>query len=437
MRIALALLLGSVVALPASAALSFAEQRIVKAAAAAEPAAIGLLEQLVNVNSGSRNLDGVARVAALLRPEFEALGFSVRWQPMTATRRAGHLIAMHRGRSDGLRLLLIGHLDTVFEADSPFQKFTRKGDHASGPGVADNKGGVIVMLTALRALHAAGLLKPANIEIVLSGDEENVGSPIDVARGDLVAAGRRADVALDFEGLAIEDGHDMGSIARRSANTYIVSATGRSAHSSGIFSTEVGDGAVFEMARILAAFRSELPEPNLTFNIGLLAGGATAALDDNESGARASGKSNIVPGQSIALGDFRTLSPDQTQRVRQKMQSIVARHAPGTSAEIRFLESYPPMAPTAGNRALLQRLNAINADLGLPEMAPLDPLKRGAGDISFVAAEVDGLVGLGLASEGDHTPGETADLASLGRQARRAALLIARLSRENTRKPGR
>jgi glutamate carboxypeptidase len=194
---------------------------------------------------------------------------------------------------------------------------------------------------------------------------------------------------------------------------------------------------VFEMARILAAFRSELPEPNLTFNIGLLAGGATAALDDNESGARASGKSNIVPGQSIALGDFRTLSPDQTQRVRQKMQSIVARHAPGTSAEIRFLESYPPMAPTAGNRALLQRLNAINADLGLPEMAPLDPLKRGAGDISFVAAEVDGLVGLGLASEGDHTPGETADLASLGRQARRAALLIARLSRENTRKPGR
>jgi glutamate carboxypeptidase len=113
------------------------------------------------------------------------------------------------------------------------------------------------------------------------------------------------------------------------------------------------------------------------------------------------------------------------------MRSIVARHLPGTNAEISFADdSYPPMAPTAGNKALLDRLNLINRDLGLPDMGALDPLKRGAGDISFVAEYEDGLVGLGTASTGDHAPGETVDLASIPRQAKRAAILMSRLARE-------
>ena len=91
------------------------------------------------------------------------------------------------------------------------------------------------------------------------------------------------------------------------------------------------------------------------------------------------------------------------------------------------------MAPTAGNRALLNRLNGVNSDLGLPAMEPLDPVKRGAGDISFVAADVDGLVGLGPASEGDHTVGERVDIPSIWRQATRAAILMSRLSRERVR----
>ena len=87
-------------------------------------------------------------------------------------------------------------------------------------------------------------------------------------------------------------------------------------------------------------------------------------------------------------------------------------------------------APTAANRALLTRLNAINRDLGLPEMGELDPVKRGAADISFVAKDVDGLAGLGPASRGDHAPGETVDIASIFRQAKRAAILMSRLARE-------
>ena len=414
----------------AQAQLSPAETRAITVVDSEQARAIALLQRLVDQNSGTMNLEGVAKVGAMVRAELEPLGFAVTWKPMPQTKRAGHLIAVHRGKAGTKRLLLIGHLDTVFERDSPFQRFVRKGDKAEGPGAGDDKGGMVVMLSALRAMKAAGLLDAANIEIVLTGDEEDAGDPVAVARADLITAGKRADVALDFEGLSVVDGRDMGSIARRSSNGWVLTTGGKTGHSSLIFTEQYGDGAINEMARILAAFRKALPEPNLTFNTGVVAGGATAALDGDGVRATATGKGNIIPATAVARGDFRTLSEAQTARVRAKMERIVAAHAPGTMAAIQFESGYPAMPPTAGNRALLDRLNRVNTDMGLVEMAALDPLKRGAGDIAFVAGDVDGLIGLGAASSGDHAPGETVDLASLPRQAKRAAILMARLSRE-------
>ena len=410
--------------------LSPAETRMSATVDADYERSIALLARLVNQNSGTMNLAGVAKVGVMMADALRPLGFTIVWKPLPQTGRAGHLIATHAGRPGGKRLLLIGHLDTVFEADSPFQRFVRRGEEASGPGAGDDKGGMVVMLAALRAMQAAGTLADANIEIVLTGDEEDSGDPVAIARADLIAAGKRADVALDFEGLAVEDGRDMGSIARRSVNDWTLAVTGKSGHSSRIFSDAFGDGAANEMARILAAFRTELPEPNLTFNTGLLAAGVTATLDAGGDKARAQGKSNIIPAQAVASGDFRTLSAEQTERVRAKMAAIVARHLPGTDATLTVKSGYPAMAPTAGNNALLARLNAVNRDLGLPDMPPLDPLKRGAGDISWVAADVDGLVGLGTASRGDHTPDEVVDLSTIRRQAKRAAILMSRLSAE-------
>ena len=428
--LALALLGSALGSTTAQAQLSPAETRAVAVVDAEHERSIALLQTLVDQNSGTMNLAGVATVGAMVRRELEPLGFQVRWKPMPQTKRAGHLIAVHPGKPGTKRLLLIGHLDTVFERDSPFQHFVRKSDSAQGPGAGDDKGGMVVMLSALRAMKAAGLLDGANIEIVLTGDEEDAGDPVEIARADLIAAGKRADVALDFEGLSVVDGRDMGSIARRSSNSWTLTTTGKTGHSSLIFSDSYGDGAINEMARILAAFRKDLPEPNLTFNTGVVAGGATAALDADGVRATATGKGNIIAATAVARGDFRTLSEDQTQRVRAKMTAIVARHAPGTSATISFESGYPAMPPTAGNRVLLDRLNRVNRDMRLPEMAALDPLKRGAGDIAFVAGDVDGLIGLGTASSGDHAPGETVDLGSIRRQAKRAAILMARLSRE-------
>lgn len=403
---------------------------MVESVDAGQAQTLALLERLVNQNSGSLNLEGVEKVARMLRPEFEALGLKVDWIPMRETGRAGHLVITNAGKPGTKRLLLIGHMDTVFEPSSPFQRFTREGNVARGPGVGDNKGGVVVMLSALKAMQQAGTLKDANLEIWLTGDEEDAGIPRNVARGGLVEAAKRADAALDFEGLARQDGADMGSVARRSSNTWELRTSGKSGHSSGIFRDGVGDGAILELARIIAAFRTGLPEPSLTFNVGMMAGGATAEFHDEGTRATATGKSNIIPPVALAQGDFRTLSEDQTKRVRAKMQAIVAENSPGTTATITFAEGYPPMAPTAGNRALLAALNGVNADMGLPKMAELDPLRRGAGDIGFVAAYVDGLVGLGSAGGGDHSDAEWIDVPSLWTQAKRAAILMSRLSTE-------
>lgn len=420
---------------PASAALTPAELKMAATVHAEYERTVDLLERLVNQNSGSMNLEGVEIVGKMMRAELEPLGFTVEWKPMTAANRAGHLIATKKGKAGTKRLLLIAHLDTVFEKDSPFQKFNRTTatlvDEAEGPGAGDDKGGLVTIVAALRAMKAAGTLKDANIEIHMTGDEEDSGDPISVARADLIAAGKRSDAALDFEGLVREDGKDMGSIARRSSNSWTLTATGKSGHSSGIFSASSGDGAIYELTRIIARFRNELPEPNLTFNVGLIAGGQEASLDADGVRASAKGKTNIIPGVAIARGDFRSLSQAQTERVKAKMSAIVAAHAPLTAATITFEQgSYPAMAPTPGNKALLDRLNLVNKDMGLPEMPVLDPLKRGAGDISFVADDVDSIAGLGPHSRGDHAPGETVDLLSIRTQAKRAAILMSRLSRE-------
>jgi glutamate carboxypeptidase len=425
------LLAVALLATPAAAKLAPAEQKIVRAVDSEQGRTVDLLERLVNQNSGSLNLAGVEAVGRMMRSELEPLGFTVRWVPMAEAGRAGHIVATHKGSGRGKRMLLIGHLDTVFEPDSPFQRFARKdGDIAEGPGVGDDKGGMVVMVAALRAMKSAGTLDDADIEIVLTGDEEDSGNPIAVARRDLIAAAGRSDLALDFEGLAQEGGRDMGSIARRGSASWQVTARGRTGHSSGIFSKDMGNGAIYELARILAAFRAELPEPNLTFNVGLIAGGATAELDRDLIRATATGKTNIVPPIAVARGDLRALSLDQQERVMAKMREIVGRHLAGSEAEIAFDDgAYPPMAPTDASRALLARLNAVNRDLGLAEMGEFDPLKRGAGDIGFVAHLIPGLVGLGTAGQGSHAPGETVDLASIPRQAKRAAILMTRLSR--------
>lgn len=426
----LLLLLALLLATPAAAKLSPAETRMQAAVAADAPAMEALLEKLVRQNSGTLNLAGVRKVGDMVRGELEPLGFQVRWIDMAETGRAGHLVATHKGNGRGKRVLLIAHLDTVFEPTSPFQGWTREGTRAVGPGSGDDKGGVVVVIAALRAMRAAGTLKNADIEIVMTGDEERSGKPLAVARRDLIAAGKRADVALEYENLATERGAEFGSTARRSSTDWTLTTTGKSGHSSGVFGRDLGYGAIYELARIVDTFRRELPEANLTYNVGVMAGGTPGSFDADQLVATATGKPNITAAGAVARGDLRALTPEQNTRIIARMQAIVAEHLPGTDAQITFSDGYPPMAPTEGNRAVLAKLNAVNRDLGLPEMAEFDPAKRGAADSSFVAADVDTLAGMGPISGNAHAEGEWVDLASLPRQALRSAVLISRYAAE-------
>jgi len=411
---------------------------------------VDLLRQLVEINSGTKNLEGVRAVGKVLTPQFEALGFKVRWVPMDEVQRAGTLIAEHpcpNPGNCGKRVLLIGHMDTVFEKESPFQHFAmlgpsgdpdtagggdsekKTGTWASGPGTDDMKGGLAVMISALKALKVSGALDRADIKVVLSGDEEAAGHPLEMARRDMIEAAKNSDAGLEFENTARRDGIYYGSTSRRGSMTWRVTASGETGHSAGVFGANMGFGAIYELTRILDAFRNQLREDYLTYNVGLIVGGTTAQTNPQETGGQATGKPNIVAPTAIAIGDLRALSSEQVQRVQEKMRGIVAQHLPKTDAKIEFYEAYPPQAPSEGNKALLKLLNQVNRSLGQPEMPELDPMKRGAGDSAFVAQYIPTLAGVGSSGSGDHSAAEKIDLTSIPINTKRAALLIYRLSR--------
>lgn len=411
--------------------LSPEEKAIVAYIDANEQASNDMLAKLVNINSGTHNLEGVHAVAEIMQSQLSDLGFKVNWIPMTQVQRAGVLVAelpCPKPGQCGKRILLIGHMDTVFEKSSPFQTYSVKGNIATGPGVNDMKGGLVDMLFALKALQAANVLQKAEITIVLSGDEEAHGEPATISRRDMIAAAKHSDVALEFEGTPRVEGVFYGSVSRRSSITWRINTTGETGHSSGIFSVRMGFGAIYELARILDAFRVQLPEENLTFNVGIIGGGTSLQVDEAGNNATITGKDNIIAPTAYASGDIRTISNQQTARVEKKMQEIVAHHLPKTTATITFGEGYPAMAPTAQSRALLRILNHANASLGFKSMPELDPLKRGAGDISFVADLIPGLAGIGATGEGAHAPGETIDLSTQPINTKRDALLMYRLT---------
>lgn len=392
-----------------------------------------LIERLVNINSGTMNHAGVRAVGDILGPELAELGFAVEWIDLPPeANRAGHLFARRAG-DRGSKVLLIGHLDTVFERDDPFQTFVREGDWARGPGTEDMKGGNVVILYALGALAAAGALDGAQIVVAYSGDEESPGDPLTVARRDLIEAGKWADVALEFESSIRDDETEWATIARRSSSEWRLEVRGLQAHSSQIFSEESGAGAIYEAARILTAFYTTLRgEPYLTFNAGTIVGGTEVEYDSDATRGAAFGKTNVIPSHAIVHGDMRTVSDEQLARARTAMQAIVAESLPRTQASITFEEGYPAMAPTEGNRRLQQILSDINIALGRGAMPALDPSRRGAADISFVAPYADSLAGLGPYGEGGHSHDERMELSSLPLVIKRAAILIYRLTQSQS-----
>lgn len=421
--------LSVILAFPAFASEQQLIQQLKTFIAREEEGAIALLERSVNINSGSLNVEGVSKVGALFAEEFKRAGLETQWINGKPFARAGHLIARKPG--SGTRILLIGHLDTVFEPNHPFQRAERVGAHIlKGPGTADMKGGIVIGLVALRALQDANALGNLDITFVMHGDEEDVGEPAAAARADIIAAAKHADVAIGLENAANDP--KTAVIARRSSSQWQLEVTGRSAHSSQIFSKDVGAGAAYELARILNGFYTELTgEEYLTFNPGVLLSGTNLDFDAVALSGTAAGKSNIITDRAVAVGDLRALTPQQIERAAARMQAIAAKSLPHTQAKLTFTHSYPPMAPTDGNRKLLSMYDEVSRTLGYGPVTAVDPARAGAADVSFAAAHVEMAIdGLGWLGGAAHTPDEFADLRNYKVQTERLALLLYRLGRE-------
>jgi glutamate carboxypeptidase len=390
-------------------------------------AALALLERVVNINSGTQNFEGVREVGKAFAAEFAAIGFETRWVDGTPFKRAGHLVAEHKG--PGPKLLLIGHLDTVFEKDSPFQKVAREGRYAKGPGIIDMKGGNVVMLQALKALRSIGALKSMHVVVVLTGDEEDAGDPLTLAREALLTAAKGAAAAIGFEDGPADPKYAV--ISRRGTTSWTLTVKAKPAHSSQIFREDIGYGAVFEAARILDAFREQLSsEPLLTFNPGAIVGGTTVEYDPVQARGTAFGKTNVIAEHVIVNGDLRTISREQLSSTKQRMEAIVKKSLGHTQTTITFEDGYPPMAPTEGNKKLLAMYDQASRDVGAGAVTAVDPRRAGAADVSFVAGEVPLIIdGLGLMGSDDHTVNETADLDTLPSQSKRAAVFLLRLHR--------
>jgi len=406
--------------------LSRIEKKIVKKVQTMDNQSIDFLEKIVNINSGTLNKKGVREVGIVFDTAFKSIGFTTEWIEMPEEmNRAGHFFASLNG-TKGKKLLLIGHLDTVFEENSPFQKFEKTNDNiAYGPGANDMKGGDVVVFYALKALADLNLLKDANITVAFTGDEESTGKPLSISRKELIEAAKGADIALGFE---TSTGFDNATIARRGASGWKVEVEGKRAHSSGIFSDYTGAGAIFEMSRILNSFYEQVRgEEYLTFNPGTLLGGTFINYDSQTSSGDTFGKTNVVAQTSVVHGGLRFISEEQKENARAKMREIVSNNLPQTKAKISFTDSYPAMGPTDGNRALLAILNEVSLSLGHEGVTAYDPGRRGAADISFVADYVDGLDGLGTMGNGAHTPKETVNLKTMNALIQRTAIFIYRL----------
>ncbi len=431
---AAALLLAAPLALRAQIALTPAEQKIRETIDRSRDDQIKYLERVVNIPSSTLNLAGVRKVGAAFRASLDSLGFETKWVMLPeATQRAGHLVAEHKGKPGAVRILMIGHVDTVVEPDGP--NWARTDSMAKGVGSNDMKGGDVIILYALKALQAAGTLKDMNITIVFTGDEEHPGDPLSVTRKDLIDAAKRNDIALAYEGGNRFD----ATTARRGASSWRVTATGRQAHSAGVFGG-AGYGAIYELARIVNEFRVQLVgEQYLTFNTATIVGGTDVEYDTIGIKGSTASKLNIIPKSAIAHGDLRFISEEQKERTRAKMREIVAKHLPGTDAKITFLDEYPAMSPTAGNARILAAYDTASQALGYGPVRALDPGSRGAGDISFVAPLIDGIDGLGALGTGAHAPEERVNLNSLQMQTERTAMLLERLAHQTsasfTRKP--
>ena len=404
---------------PSRPQLSADEVELRVATAERQPEMERTLERWVAINTGSFNLAGLRSLATELGAALEAVGLEVEIRPGSTLSlpgrgdvETGPLVIARKAATVGVetapRLLLVGHYDTVFEPSSPFQSFARDPADptvARGPGVADMKGGLVVMIEALRALRASGELERAHWTVLLDPDEEigSLGS-----RETLEGLARAADVGLVFES-AQEGGAMVRS--RRGLGQFHLSVEGVPAHAGSAH--DRGRSAILALARKIVEIEALTDySQGVTLNVGTITGGT---------------KRNIVPGRAEAWIDVRYDAPELGDRIRSDLERIAAEaHVDGTRATLWGRLHRPPKAATAAVDGLLDTHRAIVAAMGLDEPTPVH--SGGGTDGSLMGAVgLPTLDSMGAVGGRAHTADEFIELPSLSQRAAIAAILMRRL----------
>jgi len=402
-------------------ALNSDEQALVQWLDAEEANMLDLLEQLTNINSGTLNKAGVDEIGRILTEELIKLGFMTQRLPGELIEMPScpgsaynidvtdHILASKTG--NGKRLLLMGHMDTVFPTDSPFQTFSRDGDTMYGPGVADMQGGLVVMLYALKALQNAGALRDLNLSILLNSDEE-IGSLS--SRKYIEEQALLHDYGLVYE----SSGNDTLTRQRKGLGQARFVVNGKASHAGGAH--QLGRSAIKELAYKIVEIENITDyESGVTVNVGVISGGEAR---------------NTVAPCAEALIDLRYPSPDQgidaVNQFEQIFESVLS--YPGGAGEITTTSwtnlHRPPKIPTAESDYLLEKTRSIGRLLG-QDLAVTDSGGGTDGSLSQ-AVGLPTLDSLGVSGTGAHSNREEARVSSLVERAKLSAVLIHRLSRE-------
>jgi glutamate carboxypeptidase len=369
------------------------------------PAYLADLEFLVRIDCGSYTPTGVNQVADLVRQRLETLGASVALTDggtVPDGRPLGDLVVGTLAGS-GPRLLLIGHMDTVFDPGTAAARpYRTAGDRALGPGVSDMKGGLLAGLSALAALQATG--HHPSVTFVANPDEE-IGSPFSGPHIRALAAEHDAALVLEC---ARANG-DIVS-ARKGIADIAVTVHGRAAHAG--IEPDKGRNAILAASRMVEAL-TELNGrwPSVTCNVGVIAGGT---------------RPNVVAETCRLEVDLRAASAAEFAEAEDVLREIVARpHVPDTTSELSVIASHPPMEKSEATARLVTLAQSVAGELGF---AVQDAATGGASDANTTAAAgLPTLDGLGPIGGDDHAPAEWLDLSSVVPRTSLVAGLIARI----------
>ncbi|OII59901.1 hypothetical protein BJP40_12245 [Streptomyces sp. CC53] len=377
-----------------------------------QPRYLADLEALVSVDSGSHDAEGVNEVADRVQEHLRGLGFTVQrvTPPATGRHRTGDvLVARRKGAltaaEGGRRILLAGHMDTVFDRGTAAARpFTLRGTVATGPGVSDDKGGLLAGVSALRVLDAHGHHAYDELVFLATPDEE-IGSPASRAVTERAADG------VHF-GLGLECARENGDlvIARKGVADFRLTVTGRAAHAG--IEPERGANAALTAAHLIVDLQALNGRwDGVTVNVGTVRGGS---------------RTNIVCPEAELRVEVRAATTVDVHRVARAIREAADRPAvPGTAVAVEQLDLCPPLEETAASHRMLDLARGAARSVGLDLGAART---GGVGDANLIAGTgVPTLDGLGPVGGADHTPQEWLDVSTAPERIAVLAALIAEL----------